>query len=268
MTVADRIRSNPAMTASIALAAATVLAQIAYPLTNGDARDGVTLAVVGLFGLACLTHALAVFGLRWALSYFVITAGIGCAVEIIGVATGFPFGSYEYADGRIGPSVAGVPLVIALAWTAGMYPVWTVAQLLFRRRIAALLATAVGVLGWDLYLDPQMVADGQWTWHSPIPGLPGLPDIPVSNYLGWLVVALLMATVLTTVRTPTVTRASSAVPIALFLWTWLGSALAHAVFLDAPQLHWSAVYGFLVMGVLGIPLVTRVLAASKKPTVR
>ncbi len=45
-----------------------------------------------------------------------------------------------------------------------------------------------------------------------------------------------------------------AVPIALFLWTWLGSALAHSVFLDAPELRYSAVYGLVVMGVLGVPL--------------
>ncbi|KAA0023200.1 carotenoid biosynthesis protein [Antrihabitans cavernicola] len=239
-----------------------MLAQIAYPLTAGTARDHVTLAVVVLFGLACITHAAVVFGGRWAAGFFVITAGLGYAVEILGIATGFPFGSYDYADGRIGPSVAGVPLVIALAWTAGLYPVWTVAHLLCGRYVTRLLATAVGVVGWDLYLDPQMVADGQWTWRSSLSGLPGLPEIPITNYLGWFVVASVMAVAVSALRTTAVDRTTSTVPIVLFLWTWLGSALAHAVFLDAPQLHYSAIYGFLGMGILGIPLVVGVLVRT------
>jgi putative membrane protein len=46
---------------------------------------------------------------------------------------------------------------------------------------------------------------------------------------------------------------SLAVPIAVFLWTWLGSTLAHAAFLHLPS---SAGYGFLGLGTLGIPLLT------------
>lgn len=250
------------------LAALAVLAQIVYPLTAGTLRDHVTIVVVMTLALAGVAHAATTYGAAWALRFVAITAGIGLAVEILGIATGFPFGSYEYGD-RLGPAVAGVPLVIAVAWTAGVYPVWAVARLCHRGRVARIVATAVATAGWDLYLDPQMVADGQWTWHSTAPALPGLPDIPITNYLAWLVVALVMA-VLSTAGDPrgpdTLDR--SGVPIVLFLWTWLGSALAHAVFLDAPQLRWSALYGLIGMGTLGIPLVTRLLRSRLHVTDR
>nr|WP_240962859.1 carotenoid biosynthesis protein [Antrihabitans stalactiti] len=245
------------------MAIATVLTQISYPLTNGHARDVVTVAVVVLFAAACLVHAAAVRGFAWAAAFFAITGGIGLAAEIAGVTTSFPFGSYHYDLWRLGPSIADVPAIVPLAWTAGIYSVWTVAAFLLPSKPIRILATAIGAVGWDLYLDPQMVADGQWTWTSPRPGLPGLEHIPYTNYLGWFAVALLMAVLIEVVslfgvhRLQKDSRGLAAVPFALFTWTWLGSALAHTVFLEAPELRYSAFYGFVVMAVLGIPLSLR-----------
>ncbi|MBC7272420.1 MAG: carotenoid biosynthesis protein, partial [Streptomyces sp.] len=100
-----------------------------------------------------------------------------------------------------------------------------------------------------------MVADGQWTWAVTDAGLPGLPQIPYTNYLGWALVAAVMAlllTVLDRVLAPA-HDATVAVPVAVFLWTWLGSTLAHAVFLGLPA---SAAWGFAGLALLGIPLLT------------
>ncbi|MEC3920081.1 carotenoid biosynthesis protein [Nocardia sp. CDC160] len=241
-------------------AALLVLAQIAYPLAHGAGRDRVTVVVVLLSAATALTHAVVTRGMRWAAGLVVIVSGIGLGAEVVGTATGFPFGCYDYASGRLGPDVLGVPLVVALAWTGGLYPVWIAAGMVgdaaagrvspAARRI---VLTAVGAVGWDLFLDPQMVADGQWTWCSTVAGLPGLGRIPVTNYLGWFVVALIMAGLLEAWdRTAPDTGAARGVPVAVFLWTWLGSTLAHAVFLGLPV---SAVYGFLGLGVLGFPLV-------------
>ncbi|MDI9896828.1 carotenoid biosynthesis protein [Rhodococcus sp. IEGM 1381] len=258
--------------APIVVAVAAVGCQIVYPLVSGSTRDAVTVAVVALLALASILHAVLHRGAVWATVLVLVTAGTGFASELVGTATGIPFGEYFYAQNRLGPSLFEVPVVVPLAWTAGFYPIWCAVSYVVRRldttqvRAAGLriAAVAVGMVGWDLYLDPQMVTDGQWTWTAGAVGLPGVPSIPLTNYLGWLVVATLMAAVMESLDRaigsprPSDTRlhtSDDAVPIGLFLWTWLGSALAHAVFLDGPELRFSAVYGFLAMGAVGIPLV-------------
>ncbi|WP_084487634.1 carotenoid biosynthesis protein [Nocardia sienata] len=236
------------------LLAVLVGTQIAYPLTIGAARDAVTVAVVLLTAGTALLHAAVTRGPRYAAGFLVIVSGIGLVAEAVGTATGLPFGAYDYADGRIGPQLFDVPLVVPLAWTGGLYPIWVVAGLLCPRPAARIGATAVGAVGWDLFLDPQMVADGQWNWQNIDAGLPGLAAIPYTNYLGWLAVAAVMATALTVWERTARAAARPGVPILMFLWTWLGSALAHAVFLGLP---YSAAYGSVVLGVLGVPLLVR-----------
>ncbi|MGW5383674.1 carotenoid biosynthesis protein [Nocardia sp. NPDC003963] len=230
--------------------------QIAYPLTSGAARDAVTVAVVLLTAGTALLHAAVTRGIGYAAGFLVIVSGIGLAAEAVGTATGIPFGAYEYADGRLGPELFDVPLVVPLAWTGGLYPIWVVAGLLCPGPVTRIAATAIGAVGWDLFLDPQMVADGQWQWAVTDSGLPGLAEIPWTNYLGWLAVAAVMAGALTGWERSAARSARIGVPVVMFLWTWLGSALAHAVFLGLP---YSAGYGAVVLGVLGIPLLVRLV---------
>ncbi|MGK8559250.1 carotenoid biosynthesis protein [Nocardia gipuzkoensis] len=246
----------------------TVVAQISYPLTAGGARDRITAAVVLLSAGAVLAHATAIRGIRYAGGFLVLVSGIGLLAEVIGTTTGLPFGCYAYASDRLGPAVLGVPLIVALAWTGGMYPVWVVAGMASRRTASRIALTASGAVGWDLFLDPQMVADGQWSWCDTDSGLPKLAQIPYTNYLGWFGVALVMAALLAVweqavpdpVRRMRGRVSELAVPVALFLWTWLGSALAHAAFLGLPS---SAGYGLVGMGVLGVPLLA-VLARARR----
>ncbi|MEO6882104.1 MAG: carotenoid biosynthesis protein, partial [Mycobacteriaceae bacterium] len=115
-------------------------------------------------------------------------------------------------------------------------------------------------------LDPQMVTDGLWKWRAGAPGLPGVPEVPWTNYAGWLLVAAVMAAALTIGPRPvSQNRAEAggadALPMALYCWTWLGSLLAHAVFLD---LRASALYGAVGMGLLGVPLLASLLHGTTK----
>ncbi|MBO0856375.1 MAG: carotenoid biosynthesis protein [Nocardia sp.] len=239
-------------------ALAWVLAQIAYPLTSGTERDVVTVVVVALSAATALWHAGLARGPIYAAGYVVIVAGLGLTVEIIGTGTGFPFGCYHYAPDRLGPAVAGVPLMIALAWAGGLYPVWVAATMLYRRAAVRIVATAAGAVGWDLYLDPQMVADGRWRWCSALPGLPGPEPIPYTNYLGWFAVgAVMAAALLVWERRFPAHDIGPEVPIAVLAWTWLGSALAHAAFLGLP---YSALYGWLGLGTIALPATVAAIA--------
>jgi putative membrane protein len=231
---------------SPSLAGATVLLQIGYPLTRGDARDALTVATVVVFFLASTSHALVHRGARWTGAYVLVTGGLGLLAEAVGTATGFPFGDYDYA-GSLGPKLLGVPVVIPLAWAMFAYPCLVVGQRLARTALGAAAVGGLALASWDLFLDPQMVEAGHWRFADVTASLPGAPGIPVSNYLGWLLVAWLMLGLLQLLgRRP----ADDRVPGALFLWTWGSSILANAVFFGRPLV---ALTGGVVMGLVAVP---------------
>lgn len=228
------------------LAAAAVLLQVAYPLVRGDARDALTVLTVVVFFCASVSHALVWRGPRWTALYVLVTAGTGLVAEAVGTATGFPFGAYDYAD-SLGPKALGVPLVIPLAWAMFAYPCLVVGQRLARTALGAAAVGGVAMASWDLFLDPQMVEAGHWRFTDVTASLPGAPGIPLSNYLGWLLVALLMLGLLQALGRR---AADDRVPGALFLWTWGSSVLANAAFFGRPLV---ALTGGVVMGLVAVP---------------
>jgi uncharacterized membrane protein len=185
---------RPTVTASAA--AVTAAAMVAVPLARRGGATRRVLTHVVVFGLATTTTASTVR--RWGvgrglLGASLITAGTA-AVEAIGTATGRPFGRYSYT-GRLRPSVAGVPVVVPLAWWAMAAPAREAAHaaLAWRsRRIARLGLGAVALTAWDLFLDPQMTAEGYWRWS----GGGRYRGIPASNFAGWLLTSLAVMGVL------------------------------------------------------------------------
>jgi carotene biosynthesis associated membrane protein len=228
------------------LAAATILLQILYPLVEGDARATLTQITVVTFFLASATHAAVWRGAAWAGAYVVIAVGTGLAVEAIGVDTGYPFGSYDYAD-SLGPELLGVPIVIPLAWAMMAYPALIAARTLCTGRVTTVVVGAVALASWDVFLDPQMVAEGHWRFTFPDPSPPLLDPIPWTNFAGWFAVALVLMLMLD--RLPRRT-ADDGPPAALYLWTYFSSVLANVAFFDRPGV---ALAGGLVMGVVAIP---------------
>lgn len=260
------------------LLALLVLIQICYPLGTGVTRARLTVATVVLGYLLAVGHALLTRGPRTAAALVAVATGGGFAIEALGVATGFPFGSYDYS-GELGPKLAGVPLIIPLAWTWMAWPAWLAAVRLTTPagrtpgvrtpagHVGRVALATVGLAGWDLFLDPQMVAEGYWVWRDATPALPGLPGIPVSNYLGWLLFAVLLMSALRPLAGPAVavTGSRDAPMFALYLWTYFSSVLAHAVFLRLPA---SALWGAAGMAVVAVPLAVTLLRARRRPADR
>jgi putative membrane protein len=234
------------------LAGAGVLAEIGYPLVHGHARAAVTVSAVLLLCAASVGHAAVTRGRRvagWLLGVF---AG-GCgAVEAVGLATGWPFGRYAYG-GMLGPAVAGVPLTVPLAWAMAGWPAYLVAGRLTSHRATRVLVGGWALASWDLFLDPQMVREGYWTWQQPVPALPGVPGVPLSNGAGWLLVAVLAMLALDLLVSGRAGSRSGAdaIPVMLYLWTYTSSVLAHAVFFGLPG---SALWGGVGMGLVVLPL--------------
>jgi putative membrane protein len=244
--VAIRPRTAPALLAGVAFAL-----QIAYPLTRGSARDHLTVLIVAALALTCVTHAALTRGPGVAMGLLLVTAAPGFAVEVLGVHTGFPFGSYTYAS-TLGPRVFGVPPLIGLAWTMLAWPAALAARRLVCGGAARVVVGAWALASADLFLDPQQVAAGHWRWRHPAPHLPGVPTIPVTNYAGWLAAALVIS-----VAVQALLRdgdGDDTVPVLLYLWLYVGWIVALGGFLGLAA---AAGWGALGMGMVAVPLALR-----------
>ncbi len=242
-----------------ALAVAAISAQVAYPLTGGPALNRLTIVAVLLFAATSVAHAAGAHGAGRAAALVLVSGGAGLLAEAVGVRTGFPFGQYEYGT-TLGPKVLDVPLLVPLAWTMMSYPCLLVGRRLANAvagpaRPGASAAVTVGagaltLASWDLFLDPQMVAAGHWTWAYPTPALPGVPGVPLTNYAGWLLVATVVVGLLQVLLPGAGRPASDGAPGALLAWTWAGSTLGNVVFFDRPAV---ALWGGVAMGLLVVP---------------
>ncbi|HSK28045.1 MAG TPA: carotenoid biosynthesis protein [Jiangellales bacterium] len=235
-----------------ALAGVGVLLQVAYPLLDDRPLRAVTVASVVCFAAAAVLHAGLTRGPRWAAGLLLVAGGTGFAVEALGVATGVPFGTYGY-ESTLGWKLLGVPVLVPLAWLMLAYPCLLAGRRLAGgRRWTAWALGAWTLAAWDLFLDPQMVAAGHWSWAFPEPGLPGIPGVPLTNYAGWLVTATVMMLLLDRLpRSPGDGRLpGDAVPAAVLLWTYASQLLANLAFFGRPAV---ALWGGLAMGLTVVP---------------
>jgi len=107
------------------------------------------------------------------------------AIEALGVATGFPFGTYTYTD-VLGWKILGVSLVIPFAWLFVIAASDAVVGHFFGRLSSVLVA--VLATGFDFFLEFAADALGYWHWQTRFP--------PVSNYIAWFVISLIAVLVL------------------------------------------------------------------------
>ncbi len=247
------------------LAAAGVLVQVTFPLTGGGTL-GLTVASVVLLSAAAVADAAVRFGPAVAVSVLVGAGGLGLVAEAVGVRTGFPFGDYAYT-GTLGPEVADVPVLVPLAWVMMAWPALAVARRLVgsRGRVATAVVGACALTAWDVFLDPQMVDAGHWVWQDPTPALPGVAGIPLTNFAGWLLVSLVVVALLDRVvprPAPGLPAAApDAVPLTIYLWTYVSSVLAHAVFFGRPPV---ALVGAVLMGLAAWPLAVALVRGPRR----
>jgi uncharacterized membrane protein len=169
---------------------ATMAGMIATPLLpqRGLARKILSSVVVTGMFVNTTANAVRTWGGRRAGTAGAITAVATTAVERIGTQTGLPFGQYGYTN-ALQPQVAHVPAIVPLAWFAMSLPSREAAHAALGehstpgRRIA--LGSAA-MTAWDLFLDPQMVGEGYWSW---VRG-GRYRSIPLSNFVGWFITGL------------------------------------------------------------------------------
>ncbi|MFN7802318.1 MAG: carotenoid biosynthesis protein, partial [Actinomycetes bacterium] len=157
--------------------------QISYPLIEGEPLRVVTIATVYWAAAAMFLHAMLAYGVVYAMQFLFITFTYALLVEQIGSRTGWPFGSYEYS-GSLGYQIYGVPLVVPFAWVMLAHPIFIAARKVTKNWV--FLYGGLGMMAWDLFLDPQMVSAERWVWDFTGTSVPFQPEIPLSNTFGCL----------------------------------------------------------------------------------
>jgi lycopene beta-cyclase len=178
--------------------AAWILSMTALPIvrwTLGDAIIPAAATVSASLQAAAVALLLAsMWGWRRSVVTIVVVAALTWAAEWAGSTTGLLFGPYRYTV-ALQPQLAGVPLLIPLAWLMMLGPSWAVAQSVLgsaggkpRDRVLAAAVTGLAMAAWDLYLDPQMVGWQFWAWDESGQYF----GIPLQNFVGWFIVAALV----------------------------------------------------------------------------
>ena len=218
-----------------------------------------TFAMPLLMSAFAIAHMAGQYGWRNGVGMTLSAIGISLGAEVLGVSTGWLFGDYVYTD-QLGPKAFGfVPWLIPFAWLMVLYPAWELTKydvmadgskstFAFHPSSFTLHAVlaALAVTAYDLSLDPRMVADGNWIWHSG-----GFYfGIPFSNFVGWFITAWVIFVVwgrLIGLREAKTDRSlNSIMTVWAYLVLWIGETIANLFFWSGP------VVGLIVFGAMGL----------------
>lgn len=213
--------------------AVAIAFQISYPLLDGEALRLITIGTVYAAACATLVNAYLSHGSVYVTRYFLITFTFGLLIEQIGVTTGWPFGNYSY-DASLGAFLFNVPLVVPFAWMMLTHPLLIAARELSPRW--TIVVGGFALMSWDLFLDPQMVSAGRWTWSDTTPHVPFQPEIPLSNTFGWLLSGILLMALLQLFlpRERRKNGVNTNAGDALLIWTWFSCVVGNLFFFSRP----------------------------------
>lgn len=123
----------------------------------------------------------------------------GILTEMIGVHTGWLFGSYDYQP-VMGPQLLEVPLLIGVNWFIVVYASFILVSRFRQMHNAApwLMALQTGLLTtlFDWLMEPVAMELGFWRWEN--------NTVPFYNYFSWFIISLLLARIFVCIKTPTV----------------------------------------------------------------
>ncbi len=115
--------------------------------------------------------------------YLLLVGVLGFFVEVIGVKTGFPFGTYKYGL-TLGPKWLDVPLMMSLNWLIPVYCVGIIGNYTGKNIILKSLLGATLMLAMDILLEPIAIEFDYWSWSE--------NTIPIRNYIAWFSISFLM----------------------------------------------------------------------------
>ncbi|WP_435074475.1 bisanhydrobacterioruberin hydratase [Halorubrum sp. HHNYT27] len=144
-----------------------------------------------LFGVLVMRSPLVVGVLpaidRRALGWIGVLIAYTYVIELVGVATGWPYGTFEYTV-DLGPMLGGVPVALPVFFIPLVVNAYLLCLLLLGSRASngwlRLASVIAAVVAMDVVLDPGAVSLGFWSF-----GGGSFYGVPLSNYAGWVVSA-------------------------------------------------------------------------------
>lgn len=226
--------------------------------------SGPTYVVLG--ALAALLHSAARIGLRRAGALLLAGSAISLGAELLGTATGFPFGDYAYST-LLGHRIAGlVPFPIPLSWYYMMYASLAICGRLMTARDddasrwTWAAVAAVVFVAWDVSMDPAMVKSAHWIWGSgQVFRDLGFPQwavaffttdvfygMPLSNWFGWYLTGLVIARVMLAIAPPTL-FARNVSPSRMPMVLYAANGVLPVTMCVRDGLWWAALLGAVAM---------------------
>lgn len=108
---------------------------------------------------------------------------IGYTSEYLGVNHNLIFGEYQYGD-TLGPKIGGVPLMIGVNWLILSFSFAAIARRFTKTMILIPVLASLLMVAMDFLIEPVAVSFDYWHWANGI--------IPMSNFIGWFGVALII----------------------------------------------------------------------------
>jgi len=140
---------------------------------------------VAIFAVA-LAHAALTWPPRAVLALFVGGAALAAVAEVAVILLGL-------LEHQLEPQIAGVPLVVLLAWPAIVYASLRIALLVAPPGAAAAALAAVLATAADVVTDPDGVEHGVWRYPEAPVSTPRYRGVPWWNFAGWLLIVFVTA---------------------------------------------------------------------------
>ncbi|WP_200918675.1 carotenoid biosynthesis protein [Methylobacterium sp. Leaf102] len=160
-------------------------------------RPSPAAQILAALSIAILViHAVLAYGLVDAGIFLGLCLAVTFGIENLGVATGFPFGHYEFLVAPDLPHVGAIPIIVGPLYFGIGYPGWVMACLILGRTsmrprdrfslFALPIIAAFATVQWDIVMDPPNSTIWRaWVWYRG----GGFFGVPLSNFLGWFLTA-------------------------------------------------------------------------------
>lgn len=164
------------------------------------------------FALLLNVYLLAIYHEKYTLKYVLIFLSIfisGYCIEVVGVKTGFIFGSYIYGN-ALGIKLFETPVLIGVNWLFLTYTATSLTEKLNIKKWLALFLAPALMLVYDIVLEQVAPKMDMWNWHN--------SEVPLKNYIAWYIIAFSFVLLLKAFKIKTSNPLSAILFICQFLF--------------------------------------------------